>query len=333
MNTAKEKLISALLNSNSGISVIIGLSKNAGKTSFLNWIINNMPENSYGVITTGRDGEENDLVTGLKKPKVMLPANTIYSTWDGEISKQSPLIEILTKLPMKAVSKDLWLIKTKAAIEAEVVGPASVADQIRLAKVILSYGAKHVFIDGSLDRKAVAGAEDIDSVIISASPVSGKTDEIIEELDHLRLLSIIPKNEEKCLPETCCYRLNGIFFETDLKRIYGNESEIVTILAKKPDFVYLPGALTDRSYDKLNNSLESFYGVICLKNPLHLKLNKKNLRQLIKKNLCVSHTFSIQGISLNSYAVDGNHLDSESLRTRVRKEFPDIPVIDVRETG
>ncbi len=56
------------------ITALIGLSKNAGKTSFLNWLSAHLEITQAGIITTGRDGEDFDLVSKQKKPKVFIPA-------------------------------------------------------------------------------------------------------------------------------------------------------------------------------------------------------------------------------------------------------------------
>ena len=75
-----EKLSSKLDN---GIFAITGISKNAGKTSFLNQLIPGLAGKKLGIMTTGRDGETTDAVFGNRKPAVKLPAGGLFTTTSG----------------------------------------------------------------------------------------------------------------------------------------------------------------------------------------------------------------------------------------------------------
>ena len=60
---------------------IVGMAKNAGKTTALNYLIEEADDEgiTLGITSTGRDGETQDLVTGTEKPKVYLYEDTIVS--------------------------------------------------------------------------------------------------------------------------------------------------------------------------------------------------------------------------------------------------------------
>ena len=51
---------------------IVGMAKNAGKTTALNYILEEAMDEGMllGVTSTGRDGETSDLVRGTEQPKV-----------------------------------------------------------------------------------------------------------------------------------------------------------------------------------------------------------------------------------------------------------------------
>ncbi|MEG0661801.1 MAG: hypothetical protein RR472_00835, partial [Anaerovoracaceae bacterium] len=53
---------------------IVGMAKNAGKTTALNYLIEEAMDEGMilGITSTGRDGESTDVVTGTDKPKVFL---------------------------------------------------------------------------------------------------------------------------------------------------------------------------------------------------------------------------------------------------------------------
>ena len=60
---------------------IVGMAKNAGKTTALNYLIEEAMEEGLvlGVTSTGRDGEGTDVVTGTDKPRIFLDTGTIVS--------------------------------------------------------------------------------------------------------------------------------------------------------------------------------------------------------------------------------------------------------------
>ena len=61
---------------------IIGMCKNAGKTTVLNQIIKEVKGSGriLALTSIGRDGEDKDLVTGTKKPGIHVEEGTLVAT-------------------------------------------------------------------------------------------------------------------------------------------------------------------------------------------------------------------------------------------------------------
>ena len=89
-------LLNQLKNKYSVVS-IIGMAKNAGKTTALNYILEEAMDEGMclGVTSTGRDGESTDLVTGTEKPRVYLEQGTIVSVPKGLYDLAEAGLEIL----------------------------------------------------------------------------------------------------------------------------------------------------------------------------------------------------------------------------------------------
>ena len=60
---------------------IVGMAKNAGKTTALNYLIEEAMDEGVrlGITSIGRDGETQDLVTGTEKPQIYLEQDTIVT--------------------------------------------------------------------------------------------------------------------------------------------------------------------------------------------------------------------------------------------------------------
>ncbi|HRV33000.1 MAG TPA: hypothetical protein P5281_01530, partial [Anaerovoracaceae bacterium] len=78
---------------------IVGMAKNSGKTTTLNYLLEEAFDEGLvlGVTSTGRDGESTDLVTGTDKPKVYLFTDTIVSVPEKLYGMAETGLEILER--------------------------------------------------------------------------------------------------------------------------------------------------------------------------------------------------------------------------------------------
>ncbi len=321
---------------NSEIIAIIGLSKNSGKTSFLNWLNNTFPADERGIITTGRDGEDFDLVGGNKKPKVYIPANTFFSTFAHIAQSNSPFIKIIRKLPFQTGGKTLWLVKSLVALNTEIVGPSSVNDQIELSEIILAEGAEQILIDGSLDRKSILLSPKIKNFFLVVSPEVGSKSVIFNELSRVVELSKIPLQKNFNDKSNITIQYDNHIEELDFASLYGNEKKLLNkiINQKNINKIYIPGAITDKSWKIIKATFLNFNFDLILKNAFNIHLNFHNFENM-KKNikLYTQHPIKLLGIVVNSFAVNGEHIDCDDLRNSIRFKFPDVKVFDITEAS
>ncbi len=326
----KRHFLQNLFTGEKKLTVIIGISKNAGKTTLLNWILKHISSATVGVLTTGRDGESKDIVGGHIKPKAYLPQNTYFTTFASILRNHSSGLEVIERLPYKSVGKELWLCRALRNLELEIIGPPTVTQQISIAETMLAHGAQHVFIDGSLDRRSIARAAQIDSLLVAVSPEFGNKREIMSELNKLSQLSSIPRAETTIEdPEYLCYRDDDGFHTTKIKSVLHKKFSLDKYISS--DWIYLPGAITDAIFKPVQTFIQAYDGDIIIRHPFNLHLEKDKLQRLMEmgKIKCL-HRLNIDGIAVNSYSVSGMHLDCEELREDIRKSF-DIPVVDVAE--
>ena len=60
---------------------IVGMCKNAGKTTMLNWMLHHdRLQGTLGLTSIGRDGESTDVVTGTEKPGIFVREGTLIAT-------------------------------------------------------------------------------------------------------------------------------------------------------------------------------------------------------------------------------------------------------------
>jgi energy-coupling factor transporter ATP-binding protein EcfA2 len=124
------------------VVALIGNSKNSGKTTTLNYLLENFK--NAGVITIGLDGEAEDLIYGTFKPKVHLFEGQYVCTFANELTSN---FEIIDKLDFK----DLYIAKTLTECDISIVNPGGREEIIKTINK-MSKWADVIFIDGAFDR-------------------------------------------------------------------------------------------------------------------------------------------------------------------------------------
>jgi hypothetical protein len=331
MKTSSQTPLPPLTN---GIYAIAGLSKNSGKTSLLNYLLEHYRDKPTGVLTTGRDGEAKDELYGHPKPPVKLAKGTLFTAVSDALDKQGTAVEILDKLAFSAGNKQLWLAKALHSIQTEITGPAGVSAQVQTAELMQAQGAEIVFIDGSLDRKSIALHPSVKGVFLVAGGSFGSLEKIIAELDRMFALAAIKqiKTTSRTMYNHLAIRSKNTWSKTEYTSLLGCETDICGLLADPSvTGLYLPGAVTDSSFQTIKPALNSIRQ-ITVRHPLNLHLSKANLTQLLESHTVTCLTpFRIIALAVNSWSVNGNHLDSKVLRQTLRRLYKTLPVLDIYE--
>lgn len=331
------KIIDNILNlpGETPFVAITGLCKNAGKTTFLNWLTVRLA--SYGqvaLMTTGRDGEDFDLVGGHEKPKVIIPQGSIFVTHSNILERFSGKVEILLKSEYKAGSFHVWVAKAQQDLETEIIGPSTAKEQIELANTLKTYKPRFVLIDGSLDRKAITLKPEIAAMILVVSANFGTLEEIIAELKRLLLLTKIAQSPTQAIindqENLLLSQAGKVVFQK--RTLLGYEKEVLAFLQdNEVDQIYLPGVLTDSIWEKVKQSFSKNSNSLMINHPYQLHLNLANLQELISTTTIISkHKFILSALALNSFSLKGRHLEADLLYNAI-SQITDLPIIDCLE--
>ena len=323
---------------------IIGMAKNAGKTTALNFLIEEAYDEdiALGITSTGRDGETVDLVTETEKPKVFLYENTIVSVPTQLFELAEAGLEILSTTEYRTSLGPLYLCRVKDSGYVEIAGPVASSETKKMCDEMLSQGAEFVLIDGAIDRKSVASPDSSDAVILSTGAVlSRDIQKVVRETVHVTEiynLPVLPVSKVReaiieSFDEKNILIIKGSEAEAlDVKTGLGRGREINEALTEDVDYVYIPGALTEGMIRDLDSSKFKRTEFI-IKDPTKIFVDAVNWNKLKKKGfkLWVLSNIEICGITVNPFAPEGYSFDSDLLCQKIREALPDIPVIDVRK--
>lgn len=315
---------------------IVGICKNAGKTTVLNYILAKYPF-PWGILSTGRDGETEDTLFKIPKPKVKIPKGCFFCTDAKTLLQHGSGISILTKTSFQSGSRELWIVKSEKYLETEITGPASVSGQIACAELLQKMGAEKVLIDGSLDRKSIVLSNAVDAIILTAGASFGNQQAIIEELKRLITLSQIgtylsPTLQKLAEQNKILIKNKGRWKQTGLVSLIANETKLLEILSKleKPSHLYLPGAYTSSVNNRLGKHLSGIQ--LIFRHPECIKLSSNELDVFLKNhNPLALIPFKLKAIALNPKGIGNSDIDADEFHQNLRRTFKEYPLLDVME--
>lgn len=139
---------------------IVGLEKNTGKTTFLNYLIeqNRAGQRRLALTSIGYDGEATDLVTKTAKPRIYVPAGTLVATARRLLGRCQVEKDIKLLSGISSALGEIVIFETLDDGFIELAGPGTIEQTKRLKQMIRSLDPEALLIvDGALSRLSSAG--------------------------------------------------------------------------------------------------------------------------------------------------------------------------------
>jgi len=319
---------------------VVGMAKNAGKTTTLNYLIEEAEDEGVrlGITSTGRDGESTDLVTGTEKPRVYLYPETIVSIPTGLFENASAGLEILRITKYHTSLGPVMLCRVRDSGYVHVAGPVVTKDHKVMCQEMISLGAEMVLIDGAVDRRAIAGPETSDGIILATGAVlSRDIQKVAHETAYLVGLYSLPELEEGAVKEIFSKSdkitaiKSGKEIELDIKTGLDAGNLLDDFIDKDTEYVYIPGALTGGLISGIHP--QKFQNtVFVVKEPTKIFLASSEWNVLKKKGfrLMVLKSIKLAAISVNPASPAGFFFEREKLLEIMENAIPGIRIIDVK---
>jgi hypothetical protein len=159
---------------------VIGLVKNAGKTTVVNALMDNVPQR-FGLTSLGLDGERTDHLTGLDKPRIVPPRDSLIATTVGSLDRSHYTMERLERLPFHTSLGGVVIGRAAGDRAVEISGPTTLAEVAVTAERLHALGAGLVLVDGAINRLGSASPRVSDAVIMATGGlVADSLDDTVE---------------------------------------------------------------------------------------------------------------------------------------------------------
>ena len=149
---------------------IVGMAKNAGKTTALCHLIAELYETDaapLAITSIGRDGESTDLVTGTEKPPIYMFEGMLAATAKELLPLSDVSREILMTTGLHTSLGEVVIFRARSDGFVQLAGPGIVEHLERLKEMFRSLRAGRVLVDGALSRRSPAAAARGGALVLS----------------------------------------------------------------------------------------------------------------------------------------------------------------------
>lgn len=167
---------------------LIGLSKNVGKTTTTNHLLETLiSEKLYraeelALTSLGLDGEATDALTGLPKPRYVPQAGLLVATTADflrQAESEGALIERLQQLPGRTALGPVILARVLRPGRIIIAGPTLLRDLRSSLDRLQALGARLGIIDGAVNRLGAAAPGITDACILCTGTSAAVTPELV----------------------------------------------------------------------------------------------------------------------------------------------------------
>ena len=291
---------------------IVGMCKNAGKTTMLNWLLAHSGRGRVlGLTSIGRDGESTDVVTGTEKPSIFVPAGTLIATakdmlWLGDVTK-----EILVSTGIPTPLGEVIIMRARSDGYVQLAGPSITTQLKSVSQTFFDLGAEQSIIDGALGRKSL-GARQVAEGIVLCTGASY----------HMRM--------EKVIADTVSiYRIMNL---QKAQTVPAAPEGTLEQCLKEQGEALVTGALTDSMVLPLLRAGVLRKNRLVVADPSKVLLSPDTLdkMQLREVRLETAEAARTLCITVNPVSAYGWKFDKDEFRARLQ-EAVDVPVINVKE--
>ncbi|KYH34616.1 hypothetical protein CLTEP_14440 [Clostridium tepidiprofundi DSM 19306] len=322
---------------------IIGMAKNAGKTTTLNHVIKEARGKlALGLTSIGRDGEELDRVTATEKPKIYVEKGTFIATAKQCLFNSDITKEIIQTTGINTPMGEIIIARALSDGFVDIGGPSVSTQIIGICEYLKKIGCELVIVDGALSRKSFASPAVTEATILSTGAAYSKSmNDVINSTVHtVNLLTTESENDteivklsNKLIKES---RISVIGKDRSIKKLnvltaLEAASEITENLDEQSEYVVIKGVISDKLLLDIMKSSDKYKNVTFLaEDGTKLFVNSDTLFRFKKQGgiLKVINPINIACVTCNPMSPYGYEFNVNKFLGELRNRL-DIPVFDV----
>ena len=330
---------------------IIGLSKNAGKTTCLNHIIAAWQESGQtrplALTSVGRDGEMEDILSGNPKPRIYVPMGTLIASAEGALLHSDALLEILELSNIRTALGEVIVCRALSDGYVELAGPSVTDEVATIGNLMRQHEPECLYIiDGALSRRSQAGFGMSEAVILCVSAETSANPEILAEKSSFALsllqtpaityeIAQVLSEAMVTHPNKRVLILNGSKTDfslsiLDTPTLVGYGKVIAGALKPDTSYLFLQGAMTDHVLQELMSETNFANLTLVVEDGTRLFIKPGSFQKILERKvaLAVLNPLDVRLVCLNPTRSNGQCIDPELSLAELQKTI-DLPVVDL----
>lgn len=335
--------LSSLIRGYGSLS-IIGMCKNAGKTTALNRIIRELSGNGQTIALTsiGRDGESSDLVTGTKKPGIYVSEGTLVATAADLLRRCDFTKEVVDTTGVSTPMGEVVVLRARSDGNVQIAGPSITEQLTRLSETFRRLGADVVLIDGAISRKTLCSRKVTEATVLCTGASYHKNlDVVLRDTQHTCRLLTLPEVADPALRAAVdAHQKNP---RTTL--LVGEEGVSMLPLGttvedglrkpenQKTNYIFLGGAMSDGQMRPLlmsNAPLKARTFVVRDSSKLLISPDTYEKIRIRGADIRVLDNVNLVALTVNPFSAYGYDFDKDEFMEKMQA-MVDVPVINVEE--
>jgi len=323
---------------------IIGMDKNVGKTTVLNYILSKARgKYSLGLTSIGRDGEDQDTVTATEKPRIYIEKGTYVATSKQCLFNSDITREIIKTTGISTAMGEVVIIKALSDGYVELGGPSLNTYIAGICKELKNLGSDLVIVDGALSRKTFASPSITEATILSTgAALSRSMDKVVDSTSYAVKLLSLEKESSSEIVSLCnsngedsrisIINKNSEIHCLEVKTSLEASKDILENLKDDTEYVYIKGIVSDKLLQDIMKATDKYKHITFLaEDGTKIFIGPDTLFKLQRQGgkLKVLNPINIISVTANPKSPFGYEFDRDRFLEKLRSKI-DLPVIDVK---
>jgi hypothetical protein len=312
---------------------IVGLAKNVGKTTTLNWMIEEGQNLDLllGITSIGVDGEKKDVWDFHQKPAIKIKEGMWAASAKAALQDSTARFRIVEEVKPNSPLGPVYLLECIREGEVKLAGTQMMKDVRLVLDRFEKQGVTLSIVDGAYDRLASAQKDVAQGFILCTGAALDPDLEIAaKKTEELLVRWQLPEWKQD-LPafssQTVAYQQEGEWFSLESPSLLSVLDPLRLKVAEGIDTVYIPGALTEWVMQHFSQSKKPFIWIV--DDPTKLFLSRETLMRWFRSGgeIYVRRKSDLVALSVNPYSLHGEQ-DADRWLYRMKEIAGKTPVVD-----
>ncbi len=289
---------------------IVGLAKNTGKTTTLNYLIKLYQHEKLGLTSIGLDGETLDQVNFLPKPKIMVYPGMVIATAKSCLDHSTAVIDLLNETSLLTALGPIIIGKVSQKGTVMLAGPTTNREMNQLL-VMMKYYVSRIFVDGAFNRMTFSSISELDGIVLATGAAfSTRMEETVAKTNFfVHVFSAKKPSKDVHVSGSMMIKTKHGTYTIDHKSFEWFEDTLRS-LREKIEYIYIKGAITQKLMNLILEKREPNMTLI-MDDPTKMLVHHSWMDTIQKLNLHIDvlKPIPLLWITMNPWSPSGDSYD------------------------